>query len=91
MELEENRYVKFMYNVLYQRSLINVTRSWVTEVRNLLCNCGFAEVWYNQGVGYNEDFLKVVTQRIYDIYSKIGVPSYTDLLQLVLIYCIKML
>ena len=50
-----------MYNVLYQRSLINVTRSWVTEVRNLLCNCGFAEVWYNQGVGYNEDFLKVET------------------------------
>ena len=70
MELEENRYVKCMYNVLYQRSLINVTRSWVTEVRNLLCNCGFAEVWYNQGVGYNEDFLKVVTQRIYDIYSQ---------------------
>ena len=70
MELEENRYVKCMYNVLYQRSLINVTRSWVTEVRNLLCNCGFAEVWYNQSVRYNEDFLKVVTQRIYDIYSQ---------------------
>ena len=44
--------------------------SWVTEVRNLLCNCGFAELWYNQGVGYNEDFLKIVTQRKYDIYGQ---------------------
>ena len=69
MELEENRYVKCMYNVLYQRSLINVTSSWVNEVRNLLCTRGFAKVWYNQGVGYNEDFLKVITQRIY-IYAQ---------------------
>ena len=43
---------------------------YITEVRNLLSNCGFPEVWYNQGVGYNEDFLKVVTQSIYDIYSQ---------------------
>ena len=59
-----------MYNVLYQRSLINVTSSWVTEVRNLLRNCGFAELWYNQGVGYNDEFLKVVTQKIYHIYAQ---------------------
>ena len=47
---------------------MNVKSSWVTEVRNLLCNCGFSELWYNQGVGYNEDFLKIVTQRKYMIF-----------------------
>ena len=66
MELKENRNMKYVYNVLYQRSMINVKLSWVTElqVRNLLCNCAFAEVWYNQGVGNYEDFLKVATERI---------------------------
>ena len=50
MELEENTSVKCMYNVLYQMLLMNITSSWVTEIRNLLCKYGFGDVWYNQGV-----------------------------------------
>ena len=49
---------------------LNKISVWLNVNKLSLCNCGFAEVWYNQGVGYNEDFLKVVTQRIYDIYSQ---------------------
>ena len=68
--------------------MINVKLSWVTElqVRNLLCNCAFAEVWYNQGVGNYEDFLKVATERIYDI----GMKSYSNRLNLVFKYFINL-
>jgi hypothetical protein len=41
-------------------------QNWVTEVRSFLCQFGFGEVWYNQGVGNIKAFLKELKVRLID-------------------------
>ena len=48
--------MKSLYvNVCYQLGLKNLnekgTAGWTKAVKDVLLNCGFADVWYNQGVG----------------------------------------
>ena len=44
--------------------------SWIRSVRSLLCNHGFGEVWYNQGVGDPDLFLKLFRGRCFDIFKQ---------------------
>lgn len=41
-----------------------------TEVREVLSNAGFYEVWLNQGVQNINVFLKIFKQRLIDIFFK---------------------
>ena len=58
-------------NVLYCREVrdidTNDKMSWARSVKNLLCGIGFGEVWYNQGVGNIDLFVKILKQRLTDI------------------------
>ena len=44
--------------------------SWIKSVRSLLCNHGFGDVWYNQGVGDPDLFLKLFRGRCFDIFKQ---------------------
>jgi hypothetical protein len=66
---------KHLYiNNLYSVSLTeidNPRRScWARSVRDLLCSCGFAEAWINQGVGDTQAFLSQVKNRLLDMYRQ---------------------
>ena len=45
----------------------NDTNCWALNVRDLLFQMGFGEVWLNQGVGNTGVFLKVFKTRLQDI------------------------
>ena len=44
--------------------------SWIKSVRSLLCNHGFGEVWYNQGVGDPDLFMKLFRGQCFDIFKQ---------------------
>ena len=58
-------------NVCYQLGLKNLNEKgitgWTKSVKELLMNCGFADVWYNQGVGNISLFVSLFKIRIKDI------------------------
>ena len=60
--------------VCYQLGLKNLTEKgsagWVKSVKELLLNCGFADVWYNQGVGDIGLFIGMFKTRIKDMNSQ---------------------
>ena len=65
------KYVKMIYNVMYQKSIVNMnTVNWVTNVRDLLNTARFGEVWLNQHVGNPDLFLKIFTIRLQDMYEQ---------------------
>ena len=59
---------------LYYTSLQNIDRdnkpNWVRSVKTLLLTHGFGEVWYNQGVGDIDAFVKLFKQRSFDMYKQ---------------------
>ena len=61
-------------NSIYMQSLHAIDRSirysWVRSVRKLLFECGFGEVWYNQGVGNSDRFYNLFKIRVNDIYKQ---------------------
>ena len=67
--------MKSLYvSICYQLGLKNLhernTSGWVKSVKELLSNCGFADVWFNQGVGDIGIFIKAFKIRIKDINSQ---------------------
>ena len=70
-QTNECKYVKMIYNIMYQKSIVNMnTVNWVTNVRDLLNTSGFGEVWLNQHVGNPDLFLKIFTIRLQDMYKQ---------------------
>ena len=63
----ELKYVRIVYDLLYNdcTNLPNKV-SWVTLLRDLLCNLGFMEAWVHQNVGDMDIFLSLVKQRLSD-------------------------
>ena len=61
-------------NSVYQDSLdnIDVTNkySWSRSVRNLLFECGFGDVWFNQGVGNTDLFIACFKERLFDMFKQ---------------------
>ena len=41
-------------------------RTWVSDIRYFLFQCGFGEAWYNQGVGNTKLFLRELKVRLID-------------------------
>ena len=65
MKLPEERYVKKCYLMLINMSG-NYYFNWAREVERLLCQNGFAYVWYNQGVENEHTFMQLFVQRLKD-------------------------
>ena len=67
----EGRLTKYVYDVQkqYMEEHENKT-NWVGLLRGLLCEHGFGEVWYNQGVGNEDVFMEVFKQRLTDMYGQ---------------------
>ena len=60
-QTNECKYVKMIYNIMYQKSSVNMnTVNWATNVRDLLNTARFGEVWLNQDVGNPDLFLKIL-------------------------------
>ena len=71
IQTNECKYVKMIYNVMYQKSIVNMnTVNWVTNVRDLLNTAGFEEVWLNEHVGNLDLFFKIFTIRLQDMYKQ---------------------
>ena len=53
----------FLVNICYKSALQSIDThnavSWIKSVRNLLCENGFADAWFNQGVGDVASFINV--------------------------------
>ena len=65
LQMEEFRIPFKSYKMLFEldaRGKIN----WVSDVRNCLCKHGFGEVWFSQGVGNMNVFIKLFRQRLID-------------------------
>ena len=43
---------------------------WVSQVRDILCNTGFAYAWFNQGVGNEAIFVREFKQRLIDMFKQ---------------------
>ena len=70
-QTNECKYVKMIYNIMYQKSIKNMkTVNRVTNVRDLLNTAEFGEVWLNQHVGNPDLFLKIFTIRLQDMYKQ---------------------
>ena len=58
-------------SVCYQLGLKNLnernSKGWTKSIRDLLLYYGFGEVWYNQGVGDINTFMKIFKMRLKDI------------------------
>lgn len=65
----ETKYVKIVYDLLFNDCIISPNKvSWVTLLRDLLCNLGFMHVWQQQNVGNINIFLSLVKQRLTDTF-----------------------
>ena len=65
IRMDNNRLPKKSYNMLYNLDSKGKS-TWVTNVRNFLCNHGYQYVWLNQEVGCNNAFLKSLKLRLVD-------------------------
>ena len=67
MNMSDQKYVKIVYNLLYNDLLDKPTCvNWCTLLRNLLYSLDLAEVWNYQSVGNIGTFLMLVHDRIND-------------------------
>ena len=61
-------------NVLYMSSLANIdrgnTNNWAYNVKKLLCNTGFGDIWRAQGVFDPEGFCNAFKTRLYDVFKQ---------------------
>jgi hypothetical protein len=61
-------------NICYNDALLNIDvgrqTTWVKSVRSLLMKYGFGEVWYNQGVGNFNSFMKIFRERCFDHFKQ---------------------
>eukprot|EP00745_Piridium_sociabile_P016921 TRINITY_DN25249_c0_g1_i2.p1 TRINITY_DN25249_c0_g1~~TRINITY_DN25249_c0_g1_i2.p1 ORF type:complete len:276 (+),score=3.13 TRINITY_DN25249_c0_g1_i2:81-830(+) len=65
VHMNENRLPLKAYKTLCELDAKG-KRTWVTSVRNCLCNYGFSFVWIEQGVGCIASFLSCFRQRLID-------------------------
>ena len=79
LHCHKTKFVKIMYNVLYNDSL-NIPNkiSWVTLLRDLLSNLGFRHVWIQQNVGDKKAFLCLVKQSLADTFVQNWNSRLTD-------------
>ena len=63
MNMTGNRYPKACYDMLKRLDIIR-RKNWATSVRLLLCKYGFEEVWNQQGVTNEREFLKIFRERL---------------------------
>ena len=67
---EKSLFVNTLYQDLIVRIDQNTKYDWAREVRSLLFQCGFGEVWYNQGVGNAEVFCRLFKTRLHDRFKQ---------------------
>ena len=74
---DENRFTKIC--LAEQTSFAdNNYPSWGLRTKSILCNMGFAHVWYNQGVTDPQLFLEIFKQRLQDIDMQDWASSLND-------------
>ena len=79
LRCHETKYVKIVYNVLYDDCLNQPNKlSWATLLRDLLSNLGFMDVWIQQNVGNENIFLSLVKQRLSDNFIQNWNSRLTD-------------
>ncbi len=79
LKAPEGRLNGYVYGVQKQFMEEHVNKTnWASLLKDLLCEHGFGEVWYSQGVGCEEDFMVVFKQRLSDVH---GQNWYHDLEQ----------
>jgi hypothetical protein len=66
VHMNENRLPLKAYKTLCELDAKG-KRTWVTSVRNCLCNYGFSFVWIEQGVGCIASFVSCFRQRLIDL------------------------
>lgn len=69
LQMDPQRLPKQAYAMLILQDQ-NGKRCWATEIRELLFRTGFGFVWMNQGVQDIGGFLKVVKQRLLDMFMQ---------------------
>jgi len=69
LQLDDSRLPHQAYKMLFNVDE-NGKFCWVTQVREILCNTGFAHVWLNQGVQSIPVFIKQFRQRLIDVYNQ---------------------
>ena len=74
LKLENNRYPKQVYNMLYFYDECN-RKNWASEIKNLLCRSGFGHVWYFQGVGNEVSFIQMLKEDLLIYNYKHGVQG----------------
>ncbi len=63
----ENKYIKQIYRVMLNDMVdLPNKQNWASQVKTLLSNLGFYNVWLNQGVGDVDVFISVFKQRLTD-------------------------
>ena len=67
LEMDQTRLPKQAYLMMLSLDREG-KRCWATEIRELLSNAGFYEIWLNQGVGHVKIFLKTLKQRLVDVF-----------------------
>ena len=67
---KKSRFVNVLYHAALSRVKENDSYNWVSDVKQLLCSIGFADVWYKQGVIDQTGFLWVIKQRLFDIFKQ---------------------
>ena len=67
----DGRLIKSVYNIQkeYMENHANKV-NWVSLLKQLLCENGFGEVWYNQGVGDERCFIEAFKERLDDVYRQ---------------------
>jgi hypothetical protein len=69
LRCENKKYIKYTYLFMLNDMNISPNKvSWATQVKDILETHGFNYVWANQGVENVNIFLKVLKQRVRDIY-----------------------
>jgi hypothetical protein len=65
LQLDESRLPHKAYAMLYDLDNRG-KKNWVSDVRNVLCEYGFGDVWINQGVDRVGEFISIFRQRLVD-------------------------
>ena len=65
LRMDDSRLPKKAYHMLHHMDERR-KKNWVTNVRELLTRHGFGVVWYQQNVGNDMSFLKLLKQRLID-------------------------
>ena len=66
LQMPGTRYVKKVYCKLKEQSDATNVINWASLVKDLICNLGFAQAWYEQSVGDVGSFKNLVKQRLHD-------------------------